>query len=88
MADYTTIDKLLTALQNAPQQAEGRFKVNTWAMVLESLIEIRDAVQKNQESITGIPTPEKIDVVELTENIKGQIKDEMTLSEEDSVIMF
>ena len=86
MAVYKTIDSLLTALKKAPQTAEGRFKVDTWAMVLEAMVKLRDSIDKNADSLGDIPAP--VDVDKLTENIKGQIKDEMTLSKDDEIIMF
>jgi len=88
MADYATIDKLLAALKKAKPTAEGRFKVNTWAMVLEAMVDLRDSINKNSEGITSIPAPKNIDVDKLTENIKGQIKEEMTLNKGDEIIMF
>ena len=45
----TTITELIKALQNAPQEKEGAFRVSTWRMVLEAFEEMRFTIQKLEE---------------------------------------
>jgi hypothetical protein len=39
-----TLETLLKALQSAPQDKQGAFKVSTWRMVIEELVAIKTTI--------------------------------------------
>ena len=68
---FQDINGLVDALEKAPQDKEGAFRVATWLMVLKEIQRISNQVGQTAEVINNQETP-------TVEEIKQQVKEENT----------
>lgn len=59
---FSDINGLVEALEKAPQDKEGAFRVSTWLMVLKAFQSLKEQIEsnKNQLDSTKIPSVEEI----------------------------
>lgn len=88
---FTNVDGLIDALEKAPQDKEGAFRVATWLMVLKEIQSLKLHVEKTQ--IVVSETKNKIDNqnTPTLDEIKSQVKAELQsdlASKDADVILF
>lgn len=79
-----SVEKLAEALKSAPQEKEGTFRVATWNMVIERMLQIEKAV----EQLANVDVSEQIKtaVSENVEAIKTEINNEISSSSADTIL--
>lgn len=89
---FDDINGLVAALENAPQDKEGAFRVATWLMVLKEMQRI--AIQLGEtETVTNTikeavdNTNESPTVEEITQRVKEELQTDLA-SEDPDVILF
>ena len=85
MADLNTLEMLLEALTNAPQDKEGAFRVCTWKMVIEELVNIKRRLEGATGTIENLDVPT---VEEITQAVKADIEKDNLSKEDAGSILF
>ena len=80
MADLNSLELLLEALTKAPQDKEGAFRVCTWRMVIEELVNIKRRLEGATGQIEDLKVPS---MEEITQAVKEDIEKD-NLSEKDA----
>lgn len=88
MAAPKTIQDLINALQSAPQDKEGAFRVATWRMVLEAFQVMQDDLQllNNKLGIIDQKATRASETVPDTEAIKRAIKDDISKADAQKIL--
>lgn len=83
-----TITELVKALQNAPQEKEGAFRIATWRMVLEAFSEMQNDINTLNQKL-GIVEQTAKSAVNNTpdaEAIKQAIRDDINKADVNKVL--
>jgi hypothetical protein len=88
MAAPKTIEELLKALQSAPQEKEGAFRIGTWKMVLEAFSEMRSDIARLEEALSIVEkdVEEAVSSSPDTDAIKKAIKDDLSQADANKVL--
>lgn len=82
-----TIEELVMALQSAPQEKEGAFRIATWNMVLSSFLEMQEKITE-LEAALGI-VEKKADATAKTPDIATitkAVKDDLSKADANKVL--
>ena len=71
MADLNTLEALAAALAAAPQDKEGAFRVRTWKIVIDELVNIKSRLEGTAGKIDNLSVPT---VEEITQAVKQDIE--------------
>jgi hypothetical protein len=88
---FDDINGLVEALENAPQDKEGAFRVATWLMVLKEIQRISEQLGRTEEVTNTIRTTVEQTETPTVEDIAKKVREELQtdLSKQDAeVILF
>lgn len=88
MAAPKTIQELVTALQSAPQDKEGAFRVATWKMVLESFANMQNRLNALESSLGVVQKTAESAAAKTfdAEAIKKAVKDDITKADANKIL--
>lgn len=84
MAAPKTVEELLEALKSAPQDKEGAFRISTWRMVLQTLVDMATEIQDINSQV-GIVT-KATQSAPSAETIKRAIQDDLGKADANKVL--
>lgn len=82
MSKQDPLFQLLEALTSAPQDKEGAFRVRTWKMVIERLVNIEKALTETTNIVKEKPSTQEINDV-----VENKLKTNLS-SEDENKILF
>jgi len=88
MKSPESIEALLKALNSAPQDKEGSFRISTWKMVLEEFYKMKEELNFIKKSLgTMEKTTKEIASNQInTEEIKKSIKDDISKTDAAKIL--
>jgi hypothetical protein len=88
MAAPKTIQELVDALKNAPQEKEGAFRIATWRMVLEAFAGMQNRIATLEASLGVVQKTADAAASKTvdTEAIKRAVKDDISKADANKIL--
>ena len=78
---FNDLEGLLKALESAPQDKEGAFRVSTWKMVIEEIVQLKKSVGDVTQIASNRPS-----VDDIKEAIAKDIKEDLSTADADKFL--
>jgi len=85
---FNDVDGLLEALKKAPQDKQGAFRVATWCMVIQELINLKQAIGQNSELAQSAAqaASERPDIAAIKAEIEKDLDKKMDSGDAETIL--